>query len=301
MPRLTNEEVAKAFGHFPSAHLRSHNGNLYANNGTIYSYGPHFPICRYIGNNEWMFTNRSYSVTTARHVSLVRRHLPRDATVWTVDNVWATDNEAHLSNVANMILRAEQAMVKADESRLERTWRARLDEANDLYAGAIKYCARFLQGVWSLPAIDVYAPDVIAVLDGLRAQRERVIEAARPDLTRELENLVRRFREGEPVRVPGRTALLRLRGNVIETSTGYAVLLDENREDLAKLLAEIMNARRNAREKKRPDLNLGEYVVRRISRRGDVEIGCQTIEWPEIEQLAFRLGWIEELEDDDAA
>jgi len=301
MPRLTNEGVAKAFGHFPSAHLRSHNGNLYANNGTIYSYGPHFPICRYIGNNEWMFTNRSYSVTTARHVSLVRLHLPRYATVWHVANVLAASDGDHLGNVINAIVRAEQAVVQADKSRRERTRRSHLDEANDLYAGAIKYCSRFLPGVFSLPAIDVYVPDVMTVLNRLHAQRASAIEKHHACSNQGLEERIRRFREGEPVRVPGRTALLRLRDGMIETSTGYAIPLDENRDNLAKLLDEIMNARRTAKEINTPRIRIGEYNVHYISQYGNVDIGCQTIQWPEIEQLAFRLGWIDELEDDDAA
>ncbi len=300
MPRLTNEGVAKAFGHFPSAHLRSHNGNLYANNGTIYSYGPHFPICRYIGNNEWMFTNRSYSVTTARHIQLVRVHLPRYATVWHVANVMAASDGDHLGNVINAIVRAEQAVVQADKSRRERTRRSHLDEANDLYAGAIKYCSRFLSGVWSLPAIDVYVPDVITVLNRLHAQRVSTIEKHHACLNQDLEERIRRFREGENVRI-NNLALLRLRDGMIETSTGYAIPLDGNRNDLAELLAKIMHARRTAKEINAPHIQLGGYNVNYISRYGDVDIGCQTIHWPEIEQLAFRLGWIEELEDGDAA
>lgn len=300
MPRLTNEEVAKAFGHFPSAHLRSHNGNLYANNGVIFSYGPHFPICQYVGNNEWLFTNRSYSVTTARHVSLVRRNLPRDATVWYVADVLAASDGAHLANVVNAIIRAEQAVVQADKSRRERTRRSHLDEANDLYAGAIKYCSRFLPGVWSLPAIDVYAPDVITVLNRLHAQRASAIEKHHACLNQGLEERIRRFREGENVRINSHV-LLRLRDGMIETSTGYAIPLDGNRYDLAELLAKIMHARRTAKAINAPQIQLDGYTVNYISQYGDVEIGCQTIHWSEVEQLAFRLGWIDELEDDDPA
>ena len=43
-------------------------GNFYFNNGTIYSYGGHFPIAT-IAGNDVLFTMRTYSNTTAKHIS----------------------------------------------------------------------------------------------------------------------------------------------------------------------------------------------------------------------------------------
>lgn len=45
--------------------------NMYIKNGTIYSYGSHFPIARWWEGHVLM-TNKTYSSSTARHVSHVR-------------------------------------------------------------------------------------------------------------------------------------------------------------------------------------------------------------------------------------
>lgn len=45
--------------------------NFYFERDTIYSYGPHFPIARIIGNDV-LFTLRNYSSTTSAHIWLVK-------------------------------------------------------------------------------------------------------------------------------------------------------------------------------------------------------------------------------------
>ncbi len=56
--------------------------NFYFRNKTIYSYGSHFPIAKHIenaaGEKAVLFTERTYSNTTAKHISITRqaaRHL----------------------------------------------------------------------------------------------------------------------------------------------------------------------------------------------------------------------------------
>lgn len=52
-------------------------GNFYFNCETIYSYGSHFPIARHVKNKNGekavLFTERRYSNTTAKHISVVRQ------------------------------------------------------------------------------------------------------------------------------------------------------------------------------------------------------------------------------------
>jgi hypothetical protein len=52
-------------------------GNFYFNVETIYSYGSHFPIARHVKNKNGeqgvLFTERRYSNTTAKHISVVRQ------------------------------------------------------------------------------------------------------------------------------------------------------------------------------------------------------------------------------------
>lgn len=52
-------------------------GNFYFEGKTIFSYGSHFPIARHVtnerGENAVLFTERGYSVTTSKHISVVRQ------------------------------------------------------------------------------------------------------------------------------------------------------------------------------------------------------------------------------------
>jgi len=88
-------------------------GNFYFEGDTIYSYGHHFPIAKHIefdGTSAVLFTERTYSNTTAKHISVVRqacRHLNiiycyrPDATHDENFEWWATQAEkvvAHLKN-----------------------------------------------------------------------------------------------------------------------------------------------------------------------------------------------------------
>jgi hypothetical protein len=51
---------------------RTSNGTMYFNGSTIYSYGSHFPIAKHIVNEQGqravLFTERTYSNTTAKHI-----------------------------------------------------------------------------------------------------------------------------------------------------------------------------------------------------------------------------------------
>jgi hypothetical protein len=51
-------------------------GNFFFEGDTIYSYGRHFPIAKHIENAQGekaiLFTERTYSVTTSKHVQVVR-------------------------------------------------------------------------------------------------------------------------------------------------------------------------------------------------------------------------------------
>lgn len=79
MFNLTNEQTADLFAAGKAPLGSSSNGTLWFANGVIYSYGAHFPIAVVADDqpNTVYFTRDTYSVTTARHKSLVFRALKR--------------------------------------------------------------------------------------------------------------------------------------------------------------------------------------------------------------------------------
>lgn len=84
------DEIAHLWAHQTQTEARNPHGNFYFNDKTIYSYGSHFPIARHVTNDKGeaaiLFTNRSYSSTTAKHIHIVRQAIPRGIPVFYVHN-----------------------------------------------------------------------------------------------------------------------------------------------------------------------------------------------------------------------
>lgn len=75
MKKVVNKEtVAHYWANKLQSEARTPTHNLYFYNDTIYSYGGHFPIAKHVernGQNKVLFTLRTYSNTTAKHISVV--------------------------------------------------------------------------------------------------------------------------------------------------------------------------------------------------------------------------------------
>jgi hypothetical protein len=83
-------EIAHLWAHQSKPDARNPQSNFYFRGDTIYSYGSHFPIARHIehdGKKAVLFTSRTYSNTTAKHVHNTRGSIPRGVPVFEVDDV----------------------------------------------------------------------------------------------------------------------------------------------------------------------------------------------------------------------
>ena len=65
------QDTAHLFALQSQSEARTSNGSLYFNGKSIYSYGSHFCIAKFIDEKTLLFTERSYSNTTAKHISVV--------------------------------------------------------------------------------------------------------------------------------------------------------------------------------------------------------------------------------------
>ena len=68
----TPENVAHLFANQLQSEARTQTGNFYFHNNMIFSYGSHFCIARHVYNNTLLFTERSYSNSTAKHIAHVK-------------------------------------------------------------------------------------------------------------------------------------------------------------------------------------------------------------------------------------
>lgn len=81
-------------------------GNFYFNGNTIYSYGSHFPIAKHvkntIGESAILFTERSYSHTTSKHIAVVRQAVSYKDLIYCY-----SPNNSHLENFNQWLRQAE--------------------------------------------------------------------------------------------------------------------------------------------------------------------------------------------------
>lgn len=84
------DEIAHLWAHKTQDDARNQGGNFYFSGDTIYSYGSHFPIARHVTNDKGvagiLFTNQTWSNTTAKHIHNVRGAIPFGVPVFEVHN-----------------------------------------------------------------------------------------------------------------------------------------------------------------------------------------------------------------------
>lgn len=93
---MTNKQVCERWATNQNKSAKNGKGSLYCSNGVIYSYGTHFPIAKWVNNDQSLlfapkpyvkFTTDRYSPTTARHMSMVLRSIPKGVCIKKLVNV----------------------------------------------------------------------------------------------------------------------------------------------------------------------------------------------------------------------
>lgn len=84
---FSNSMVAHVWAQQNQGEGRNGNHSFYFSGKTIYSYGEHFPIARFIDSNTVLMTTMSYSSSTSRHVSDTRQAIPSHCKIIEVPNI----------------------------------------------------------------------------------------------------------------------------------------------------------------------------------------------------------------------
>lgn len=271
---FTNAMVAHVWAQQTQEFGINASGSLYFQDATIYSYGSHFPIARFIDRNIVLLTADSYSNTTAQHISLVHRAIPSTARVFVVDIVRVNSVNEHAANLTGILDRANNAIGAANRSRKYSD--SEFARAIRLHADAVEYADKF-----ELPRPRDFSPDVIAsILDRIdRQQREQTERDAK--LAERLQDEATAWQSGKrasPVYDYPRV-LLRVVGDNVETSRGASVPVS-HAVRMYRFLADgrdIVGAR------------IGHFTVNRVTDDA-VHIGCHIVPRDEMERIAELLG-----------
>lgn len=288
-----NRQCCHVWASRTQAHGRGH--SIFFEGDTIYSYGRHFPMARHVDNGRGescvLLTTRGYSPTTAKHKSYVWQAV-HHLTTFEVDDVTSSDHAANLARFAEL---RDEHIAKSKRARLNGEYwlRCATDDIND----ANDYARFFgLPDRLEMPSdIDAHFAAIKErerverarrrAADAEREERERI---EREEAERELAKELADWQVGKRDRAPwhGRgPALLRIRGNKIETSQGAEVPVS-----VAPMFWQMVLGVRERGETYTPEsesaYKLGHFSLREIAANGDVTIGCHVIEFAELNRIA---------------
>lgn len=275
---------------------RSSNGSIFFDRASIYSYGSHFRMAQFVTNEAGevacLINPDSYSITTAKHQSLVRQALPSYVLRLTAPQ--AERNDAAVLKFHTDA--AEVAWRKAARARVHGP--AFIVRAQEHVEEFNRYAAFF--GIAERMAM----PDNVeaAMLQAReraaaeakrnaaeRAAREVEREAARVRRAADDAVQMARWLDGAPIHAPYTDETrLRINGDDIETSRGASVPVA-----VAPMLWDRINSSRLAGvdvDYTPHTVRIGPYELRTIRANGDVQIGCHHLTYAELARIAGLLG-----------
>lgn len=254
-------------------------GNIFFEGKSIYSYGRHFEAARFVDSETVLVNAYRYSVSTAQHLSLIRRAV-RHKQVFTVPSM--TD---HRANVAYLIEQARDHFDKAKRARKHADWDIRAGRAT--VETTRDYIIKFQVAVpdshvdvWQALHTDTYLNSEVQATLLAKARAAQASEREEQKRRREVE--AQRQAEQLAKWVAGDAAWgrfsemrLRIKDDHVETTHGARVPVIE-----ARKLYRAMKAGVNVEGQQ-----VGYYRVTRVT-ESELVIGCHNIPMSEVERIA---------------
>lgn len=284
----SNSEIAHLCANQVQPEARNSGNNFYFNDVIIYSYGRHFPIAKHMevnGTKAILFTKRSYSNTTAKHISTVYHassHFDK-IMCWNV-------NESPLSNFERWESELNEIVKKLEKAKKPEIY---LSQIESIKEEIIKY-SKFLnveipikiKSLIAIPSKGKYKEILAKRVELLKIEAAKKAEKLRLQHEQELS----KFRLFEISRLYTRDGYDYLRfnkeSNRIETSQGVQVPYDVA-HNFYRWMQVII--------KKGGCINcdkmLLNFQVREVKKEF-LHIGCHLIAASEIERIAKELNWI---------
>jgi hypothetical protein len=270
-------------------------GNVFFENGVIYSYGRHFPVARFAPEfgNVVLFTNRGYSNSTGKHKSLIRGAIPGGFNVVYCDD----PTRSSLHNLVVWARTVERLRVDF-AAKTHRMTRGNLAvEIFKTCESAIVYCM----------ALKIDAPEWSAETNDEMTARDYVYELAKArDAKKEAARIEReklaavdagdRLAMWQAGQNPPQNGfqycatVLRLNADQIQTSRGAQIPV----ADALKLWPLLVRIKRQGQtiNSTNETIRLGAYRFNSFD-GATLVVGCHSIAWDQLELMADQLNLTE--------
>lgn len=268
------EEIPHLWANQAQESARNAQGNLFFDNGIIFSYGQHFPIAKHItnkaGDKAILLTTNTYGITTARHINRVRQAIKHGTLIIPTHDVTARPGKTLLDDIQSRI---DEARLKAKRARSSTEFY--LAECSNL-CKLFDKTAKFLcsSRVATIPTDDDIQAKIKAqrAVSKLNAEAERKAKAER---LKEYEAAVADWKRGIHVHIPfdlRKTDLMRIEGDEAVTTRGARVPM----KHVQRIVPLIIGMVRDGRTYKANGhtIHVGEYEVDELTDDGTLVVGC---------------------------
>lgn len=291
---MNNLEIAHLWAH--KAKPSAKGSHFFFDGDTIYSYGHHFPIARHVKNAQGveaiLFTRRTYSVSTSKHIGYVRGAIPQSVRRFYVQN---PRDEIRGATLLEFTKRAVELVAESRKPRKRAATVAGLIGSAQGQLQAAKELADFF-GLDYTPPTDVLklADEWQAQIEAERIKSERRAKRAQKQAIAEAQEKIKAFQGGEAVQVPYAVpwAFARIASNPadetvapqLETSKGAYVHLAHVKRALPIVCGIIETGK--GWQANGHTIKLGHYQIDEITPEGTLIAGCHRFQKEEVLRIA---------------
>lgn len=268
---------------------------------SVFSYGEHFEIGRHVtgtrGRAAVLINSRSYSPTTSKHQSWVRR-ATRHLTCFFVPLTSNNDPKAYFDYFVTQI---RDTLITAGRARSNKEILLQCAKQYTMQANEL---AEFfgLRKRLTLPenfqqAIDNAKAETAKIerrTNAKLAKARRAAERQQEEYRKEAFLAVLDWQRGERASIPylsllPNVAYLRLSGETVQTSMGAEFPAEHGRR--AYRILKALHARNQTFQSNGKTIPVGHFKIDQLDEQGTIRAGCHTVEWCEVERLANVAGW----------
>lgn len=297
---VNSNMVAHLWANQSQPEARNSNKSFYFDGLTIYSYGNHFPIAKFHevnGVRFILFTTKTYSSTTHKHVALTNRAIAKGITVIKCANVRPCSESEHLMNLSamkhelidlmNKAARARSSFGYLNERMEKVVWRYgsyrrvfRLETVSDRLA---------IPEDWKAQA-QIRLKEQAEQDKARKEQRKRAAEQQKKELLADMLNWIE-HKECNYSAYQYPVIQLRLKdAETVETSKGAELPVAHARK-LWDTIQEIKLGEREEYQHNGHSLHAGSFVVQYIKRDGSLRAGCHDMTYEAMAGFANRMHW----------
>lgn len=288
------------WAHEAQTHARNSSGNRSFEGTDVYSYRT--VVARIVrnakGERAFLITTRSYSVTTARHMSEIHHALRGQLNIFHVPNLcpnmsgYSIQTESHNENVKAYWSKISDLAGKAKRARTYGHWHT--EQAQQTLAELREYVKFFgLKGKQyrvpeDLADIDKTLADLAEANTKAKAAAAKEAREREKQREKDAQEALAKWMAGEYVMLP-RLEWSHLRysadGLRVETSHGADVPADHAAAALRQLLP-LVKAKKAYRPEYPQVVRIGHYTLHSVDDSGNVRIGCHQFRRDEVIRFA---------------